>query len=164
MDYWSLWLIWELCKHQSLHLVSGYIGSVHCYIAESVYVHAVLFLSVLCRGAAISLTLSITAAPLMIILYIWVRGLHKLTWGGWSWESLQQWGQFIKLAVPGLLMITFEFWSFEIITFIAGSISKTELAVNAVWFQIIVILFMVSLPCLLHALHMHTCTHLLLLV
>jgi hypothetical protein len=26
-----------------------------------------------------------------------------VTWGGWSWEALQDWGQYLKLGIPGIL-------------------------------------------------------------
>ncbi|KAL9974772.1 hypothetical protein ACROYT_G011855 [Oculina patagonica] len=39
---------------------------------------------------------------------------------GWTTESLQHWGQFIMLAVPGILMLCIEWWSFEVGTFLMG--------------------------------------------
>ena len=36
-------------------------------------------------------------------------------------ESLLDWGQFIKLAVAGMVMICIEWWSFEIGSFLAGT-------------------------------------------
>jgi len=81
----------------------------------------------------------------MMILYMRVRKLHKQTWGGWSWESLHEWGQFSKLAIPGLIMICLGWWSAEIAAFVAGALSETELAANAIWFQLVLIIFMVRL-------------------
>lgn len=81
--------------------------------------------------------------PLMVIGYVWCRKLHKDTWGGWSFESLEEWGQYMKLAVPGMLMLVVEWSSFEIVNFIAGALGETELSANIVWFQLLVILFMV---------------------
>ena len=40
---------------------------------------------------------------------------------GWTIESLLDWGQFIKLAVAGMVMICIEWWSFEIGSFLAGT-------------------------------------------
>ena len=91
-----------------------------------------------------ALVISNTLPPLLVIVYVWYRKLHKETWGGWSFECLDEWGLFLKLAVPGLLMRALEWWSFEIVNFIAGAFSETDLAVNVVWFQILVIVYMVS--------------------
>ena len=73
--------------------------------------------------------------PILLIVYIKVRGLHKKTWGGWSWESLRGWSQFLKLGVAGYLMIAFEWWAFEISTLVTGSISQQQLAANTAIFQ-----------------------------
>ena len=97
------------------------------------------------RGAAIAMVITNTTAPLIIIAYVRARNLHRKTWGGWSWASLQEWSLFAKLGVPGLFMLIFEWWSIEVAAFVAGSISETELAVNSILFQILVVLFMVRL-------------------
>ena len=41
-------------------------------------------------------------------------------------------------------MMVLEWSAFEVLNFIAGSLSETALSVNIVWFQLQVILFMVS--------------------
>ena len=92
----------------------------------------------------ISLVVSNLISPLLVILYVWCRKLHKETWSGWSFESLEEWWQYIKLAIPGLLMVTMEWCGFEILNFLAGTISENALSVNIVWFQALVILYMVS--------------------
>ena len=83
--------------------------------------------------------------PLMLLAYIRVRGYYRLTWGGWSWESLREWGQFLKLGIPGLLMICCEWWSFEVSSLVTGSISKTQLAIHAIALNLLTILYMVRL-------------------
>lgn len=40
---------------------------------------------------------------------------------GWTTESLLDWGQFLKLAVSGLLMTCIDWWSFETSSFLAGT-------------------------------------------
>jgi MATE family multidrug resistance protein len=84
------------------------------------------------------------APPFLVIGYVWCRKLHKETWGGWSFESLEEWWLYIKLAVPGLLMIVLEWSGFEALMFLAGSLGETALSANIVLYQLVVILFMVS--------------------
>ena len=79
----------------------------------------------------------------MVIGYIWCRKLHRETWGGWSFQALEEWGLYFKLAIPGMLMTMFSWCAFEIIHFLAGAMGEVELAVNVVWYQLMVILFMV---------------------
>ena len=93
----------------------------------------------------ISLVISNILPPLFVIAYVWCRKLHKKTWGGWSFQSLEEWVLFLKLAIPGLLMLVLEWSAYEVLNFIAGALSETELAVNIAWFQIAVIIFMVRL-------------------
>ena len=99
----------------------------------------------LCRGASISLVISSTLSTLILVGYIWFRGLHKKTWGGWSWHSLDEWGQFLKLGVSGFLILCFEWWSFEISVLVTGSIDEVQLGVNTVLIQIETTMYMVRL-------------------
>ncbi|XP_064605845.1 multidrug and toxin extrusion protein 1-like [Liolophura sinensis] len=75
--------------------------------------------------------------------YIVCTGLYKETWTGWSWEALEQWGQFLYLAVAGLIMIAIEWWSFEIGLFLNGIIGEVELGATSVVFQLEQIIYMV---------------------
>ena len=97
-----------------------------------------------CRGVALSMMIFDALSPILLIAYIKGRGLHKKTWGGWSWDSLRGWSQFLKYGVAGYLMLAFEWWSFEITTLVTGSISKNHLAANVVIFQLSTIAYMVS--------------------
>ena len=104
-------------------------------------------------GSAIALTTSFILLPLLLVAYIWWRGLHHRTWGGWSWESLRDWGQFVRLAVPGLLMVCCEQWCFEISAILTGAIDEVQLGINSVMIQLLSSTFQVShrgrgLPCL----------------
>ena len=112
------------------------------------------------RGAAISVVVALSSAPVMAVVYVWARGLHKQTWGGWGWDSLRGWGQFAKLGIPGLLMTSIEWWSFEIAAFVTGSINKTELGINAVLINVISTAFAVSRSiCCTQSGEIFTCIH-----
>lgn len=39
---------------------------------------------------------------------------------GWSVDCLQEWGAFIRLAFPSMLMLCVEWWTYEIGGFLAG--------------------------------------------
>jgi len=97
-----------------------------------------------CSGAALSIFISTSLAPIFLVLYIKFRKLHRQTWGGWSFESLTEWWQFLRLGIPGFLMIAFEWWTFEIGALIVGSIGETQLAINAVLIQYTTLFYMVS--------------------
>uniref|UniRef100_A0A8B9J9I5 Multidrug and toxin extrusion protein n=1 Tax=Astyanax mexicanus TaxID=7994 RepID=A0A8B9J9I5_ASTMX len=65
-----------------------------------------------------------------VFLYAYIRWkrLHSETWGGWSLESLQDWGAYMKLAIPSTMMLCFEWWIYEIGGFLAGMLSEMDLA------------------------------------
>ena len=117
-------------------------------------------------GAALSLVLTNYIQPIVLIIYARLSKIHKKTWGGtirlsvlnynyavvyigWSWECLEDWGQYFKLGLPGVAIICIEWISFEVSAFILGTIGEIELAINAVLINTLTYLFMVcySLYC-----------------
>jgi len=64
---------------------------------------------------------------------------------GWSWECLDEWGQFLWLAVPGIVTIAAEIANFEAGAFITGSIDGTQQAAYIIMFNIAIISYMVSI-------------------
>ncbi|XP_063809940.1 multidrug and toxin extrusion protein 2-like isoform X5 [Pseudophryne corroboree] len=71
-------------------------------------------------GGAWANTISHYALTGVLLGYIILRKLHLSTWGGWSRDCLQEWGAFVRLAIPSMLMVCIEWWSFEIGGFLAG--------------------------------------------
>ncbi|KAE8290982.1 Multidrug and toxin extrusion protein 1 [Larimichthys crocea] len=60
---------------------------------------------------------------------------------GWSLDCLQEWGLFTQVAIPSMLMLCLEWWTFEIGGFLAGVISKVELGAQSVVYQMVTIAF-----------------------
>uniref|UniRef100_A0A4W6DFB9 Multidrug and toxin extrusion protein n=1 Tax=Lates calcarifer TaxID=8187 RepID=A0A4W6DFB9_LATCA len=83
-------------------------------------------------GSAAANAISQYLLAFFLYVYICWRGLHKATWGGWSLDCLQEWGPFIKLAIPSMLMICLSWWIFEIGGFLAGVISEVELGAQSI--------------------------------
>ncbi|KAM4664039.1 multidrug and toxin extrusion protein 1-like [Discoglossus pictus] len=82
---------------------------------------------------------------ILLFLYILWKKLHKDTWGGWSRACLEEWGPFIHLAVPSMLMLCIEWWAFEIGIFLAGVLGVVDLGAQAVIYQTANIVFMVPI-------------------
>ena len=113
------------------------------------------------RGAVLSIVMGMFALTTSLILYVKVRGIHKKTWKGidltspvyhiqcictgWSWECLSEWGQFLWLAVPGIVTIAAEISNFEAGAFVTGSINSTQQAAYIIMFNIAVMSYMVCL-------------------
>ncbi|XP_038550119.1 multidrug and toxin extrusion protein 1-like [Micropterus salmoides] len=96
-------------------------------------------------GSAAANTLSQIYICAFLFAYIWWKKLHVTTWGGWSVESLQEWGSYMKLAIPSTLMTCFEWWVYEFGGFFAGMLSEDELAAQHAVIMVAFITYMFPL-------------------
>ncbi|XP_027129534.1 multidrug and toxin extrusion protein 1 [Larimichthys crocea] len=96
-------------------------------------------------GSAIANSLSQVVICLMLFGYIRWKKLHRQTWGGWSTECLQEWGSYMKLAVPSAFMICFEWWIWEIAGFLAGVLGKDDIAAQHIMVELTTITYMFPL-------------------
>ncbi|KAM4620895.1 multidrug and toxin extrusion protein 1 isoform 2-T2 [Polymixia lowei] len=96
-------------------------------------------------GSAIANGFSQITICLLLFGYIQWRKLHDRTWGGWSSECLQDWGSYMKLALPSTLMTCFEWWIWEIGSFIAGILGEVDLGAQHVLLELGTITYMFPL-------------------
>ncbi|XP_034147767.1 multidrug and toxin extrusion protein 1 isoform X2 [Esox lucius] len=101
-------------------VITGVVANLLNALINYIYLYA-LNLGVI--GSAWANTISQFSLALMLYAYILWKGLHKATWGGWSWECLEEWGTYIYLAIPSMVMLCVEWWTYEIGSFLAGSLS-----------------------------------------
>nr|XP_042111652.1 multidrug and toxin extrusion protein 1 isoform X1 [Ovis aries] len=94
-------------------------------------------------GSALANTVSQFTLALLLFLYILAKRLHQDTWGGWSWECLQDWGPFFRLAIPSMLMLCIEWWAYEIGSFLSGVLGMVELGAQSIAYELAVIVYMV---------------------
>lgn len=82
-------------------------------------------------GAPLATSFSYWLMLVLLICYIkFVDG--KEAWGGWSRECLTGWWPFLKLSIPSLLMITAEWWAFELSSLAASYLSTNDLAAQSI--------------------------------
>ncbi|XP_054482549.1 multidrug and toxin extrusion protein 1 [Anoplopoma fimbria] len=96
-------------------------------------------------GSAIANGLSQIAICLLLYGYIRWKKLYQPTWGGWSTDCLQEWGSYMKLAIPSTFMTCFEWWVWEVGGFLAGVLGEVDLAAQHVLVEIGAITFMFPL-------------------
>ncbi|CAI5679133.1 unnamed protein product [Oreochromis niloticus] len=123
-------------------VITGAIGNVFNAIINYVLIHQ-LDLGVAGSAAASAISQYLLASVLFIYMYL--RGLHKATWAGWSLDCLQEWGPFVQLAVPSMLMLCLEWWVVELGGFLAGVISEAELGAHSISYELAVIAYMFPL-------------------
>ncbi|XP_077168046.1 multidrug and toxin extrusion protein 1 isoform X2 [Paroedura picta] len=93
-------------------------------------------------GSAWANTLSQNAQALLLFFYVWWKKIHKETWGGWTLDCLQEWGSFMRLAIPSMLMICIEWWTFEIGSFLSGMISVVELGAQSIIYELATVAYL----------------------
>ncbi|XP_051891591.1 multidrug and toxin extrusion protein 1-like isoform X1 [Pristis pectinata] len=89
------------------------------------------------QGSAAASVVSWYCQAIFLFFYIRWRKLYVETWAGWSTECLQEWGHFVRLAIPSMLMLCIEWWSYEIGMFLSGLINVVELGAQSVVYQIL---------------------------
>lgn len=94
------------------------------------------------EGSAVANTISQFSMVGILYAYIRWKGLHKATWGGWSKECMQDWGSYIRLAIPSMVMLCVEWWTYEVGGFLAGLISEVELGAQAVVYELANVAYM----------------------
>ncbi|XP_026159421.1 multidrug and toxin extrusion protein 1-like isoform X2 [Mastacembelus armatus] len=123
-------------------VITGVIGNVLNAVINYVFLYC---LDMGVSGSATASAISQYVLAVLLYIYICWRGLHKSTWGGWSLDCLQEWGPFIKLAIPSMLMLCLEWWIFEIGGLLAGMISEVELGAQSITYHLSIVAYMFPL-------------------
>ncbi|XP_006872525.1 PREDICTED: multidrug and toxin extrusion protein 1-like [Chrysochloris asiatica] len=96
-------------------------------------------------GSALANMISQFTLALLLFLYILRRKLYQATWGGWSFECLEDWASFLHLAIPSMLMLCIKWWAYEIGSFLSGILGMVELGAQSVVYELAAIVYMVSI-------------------
>jgi MATE family multidrug resistance protein len=62
-----------------------------------------------------------------------------------SFAAFRDWGQFIKLGIPGTLMICSEWWAYEVLTFFASQMGTAAVSAQSIMMQVVGTAFMIPL-------------------
>ncbi|KAF9290054.1 hypothetical protein BGZ68_008012 [Mortierella alpina] len=85
-------------------------------------------------GAPIATSISYWNMLILLLLYIrFVDGYQG--WGGWTRDCLTGWRAFMKLALPGVMMVCTEWWAFEVVSLAASYLGTVALAAQSVVVQ-----------------------------
>ncbi|XP_066491486.1 multidrug and toxin extrusion protein 2-like [Tiliqua scincoides] len=123
-------------------VVTGVVANILNVIMNAVFLYT-FQLGVV--GSACANTLSRYTQVILLFLYVWWKKIHQKTWAGWTWDCLLEWGSFIRLALPSMLMMCIEWWTFEIGSFLAGTISVVDLGAQAIIFELSTVAYLLPL-------------------
>ncbi|KAM6911591.1 multidrug and toxin extrusion protein 1-like [Lycodopsis pacificus] len=138
-------LLGRYLQNQSImwpQVISGAMGNVLNVIINYIFLN---HLDLGVAGSAAANAISQYTVAVFLFVYICSTGLHKPTWDGWSRDCLQEWGPFLWLAIPSMLMLCLEWWLFEIAGFLAGIISEVELGAASIVYEMATIVYMFPL-------------------
>lgn len=84
-------------------------------------------------GSALMSTLTDCVGALALLLVAVCDEDCRRCWPGWSAQCWRGWKPYLRLSVPAMLMGIFEWWSWDLVTFLAGLCPdpQTALAANA---------------------------------
>ncbi|PIA49627.1 hypothetical protein AQUCO_01300419v1 [Aquilegia coerulea] len=55
-----------------------------------------------------------------LIIYVYISGVYKKTWGGLTTECLKGWKSLLNLAIPSCISVCLEWWWYEIMILLCG--------------------------------------------
>ncbi|XP_064642771.1 multidrug and toxin extrusion protein 1-like [Lineus longissimus] len=87
-------------------------------------------------GSALSQVIAQYSLLITISLYIYISGFYKSTWDGWSVLAFTDWCNFLKYAIPGMVMVVLDSLCFEIGTFASGVLGEVVLGAQTTINQI----------------------------
>uniref|UniRef100_A0A8C6VZV2 Multidrug and toxin extrusion protein n=1 Tax=Nothobranchius furzeri TaxID=105023 RepID=A0A8C6VZV2_NOTFU len=143
--YDDIFLQVSYLQNQGIILPQMYTAAVANIFNLGINYVLISFLKMGAVGSAIANSLSQIVICLLLFGYIRWKKLHKQTWGGWSTDCLQDWGSYMKLAVPSTFMVCFEWWIWEVGGFLAGVLGEVDLAAQHVLLEIGAITYMFPL-------------------
>ena len=101
------------------------------------------------RESGAAAATNITYILNMIICDIWLRVIgdkefpDMIFW--YNRQSFKGLGTFLTIGIPGMLMLCFEWWAFELLAIFAGLLSVNDLAAEVVIINMITFIFMLPL-------------------
>jgi len=90
-----------------------------------------LELTVPALSAAAAVVFTQNLLPFLLFLYVrFVDGME--CWNGVTLKAFSNWGQMIRLAFPGMVMVLAQYFAFEVLTLTAGQFGSAHLAAQSI--------------------------------
>ena len=96
-------------------------------------------------GLAIATSIKDAILLMAVVVYACCSSQISQTLQRVDSDAFKEWGQYLKVSLPTTIMMCSEWWAFEILTVIAGTLGVTELACQIIIMNMAATLFMVPL-------------------
>ena len=60
-------------------------------------------------------------------------------------DTIQGWGAFLRLGIPGTFLLSLEWWAFEVLAIFAGLLGTLQLAAHVAVINVAAVIFMIPL-------------------
>ena len=91
-------------------------------------------------GLALALSIKDFALMIMTMIYSNCSETVRKTIVPFDCQALEDWGEYLKISIPAMIMICSERWAFYVLTFMAGILGVVDLASITVVFSMTVLL------------------------
>ncbi|KAK3329859.1 mate-domain-containing protein [Apodospora peruviana] len=82
-------------------------------------------------GAACAVVFTQNLLPFLLFLYVrFIDGME--CWNGLTRKAFTNWGQMIRLALPGMIMVLAQYFAFEVLTLAASRFGSADLAAQSI--------------------------------
>ncbi|XP_053561378.1 multidrug and toxin extrusion protein 1-like [Bombina bombina] len=95
-------------------------------------------------GAIMALLITHIGYIIGLFIYIRLWKIHEETWSGWSIDCLTDWGSFLSLGIPSMLIMCSEWWCYEVSVILAGLINLVQLGGQSVIYQVLFVIYELS--------------------
>lgn len=84
------------------------------------------------REIGVALSIAASYSLIGVLLCLWISFSEaKQCWGGWNKQCLRGWKGYLGIMVPSAIMYGSEWWSFEIVSLMAGRLGEISIAAQA---------------------------------
>ncbi|XP_058754828.1 protein DETOXIFICATION 18-like [Vicia villosa] len=84
------------------------------------------------KGGPIATSISLWISIVLLVSYIMYAKKFKNTWRGFSMQSFHYLITNTKLALPSAAMLCLEYWAFEVLVFLAGLMSDSQVTTSLI--------------------------------
>lgn len=107
-------------RSQSITLPLTYCAAIAIVVHIPINYFLVIVLNLGTKGVALGSVWTNFNLVISLIIYVWISGVSKKTWGGISLDCLKGWKSLLNLAIPSCISVCLEWWWYEIMILLSG--------------------------------------------